>query len=306
MGFEVKVLADSLSASSSSRLTTLMMTYPRIIHSEHLRHRMFSFNAASSRAIPVEKFIKQVEEDPFIPIHWGAAQKGMQAYGEIQDINEKYRFTGVCHLPDDDGNHASTMQSHMSDSKYCEELWLSGRTSAVYYAKQLLALGLHKQIANRILEPWMWTTVICTGTDGAWNNFFALRCHPEAEPHIQKLAYMTRDVMRASWPKILEVGDWHLPLTGFPGDEALSKDDLIKVSAGRCARVSYLTAEGTRDVSQDIALHDRLVSSKHFSPTEHQAMCGLEDSFFSNGGNFGQGWIQYRKTLQGEYQCLST
>jgi hypothetical protein len=173
----------------------------------------------------------------------------------------------------------------------------------VYYAKQLLALGLHKQIANRILEPWMWTTVICTGNSGAWNNFFALRCHPEAEPHIQKLAYMARDAMKTSWPKLLEAGDWHLPLTGFPGDEVLSKDDLIKVSAGRCARVSYLTAEGTRDVSQDIALHDRLVSSKHFSPTEHQAMCGLEDSFMSNGGNFGQGWIQYRKTLIGEYQC---
>jgi thymidylate synthase ThyX len=278
MGFEVKVLADSLSASSSSRLTTLMMTYPRIIHSEHLRHRMFSFNAASSRAIPVEKFIKQVEEDPFVPIHWGAAQKGMQAY-EVLDWEA---------------------------AKRCECEWLLARRGAVRTVRDMLACGLHKQIANRLLEPWMWTTVICTGTDGAWNNFFALRCHPEAEPHIQKLAYMTRDVMRASWPKILEVGDWHLPLTGFPGDEALSKDDLIKVSAGRCARVSYLTAEGTRDVSQDIALHDRLVSSKHFSPTEHQAMCGVEDSFFSNGGNFGQGWIQYRKTLQGEYQCLST
>jgi hypothetical protein len=278
MGFEVKVLADSLSASSSSRLTTLMMTYPRITHSEHLGHRMFSFNAASSRAIPVEKFIKQVEEDPFVPIHWGAAQKGMQAY-EVLDWEA---------------------------AKRCECEWLLARRGAVRTVRDMLACGLHKQIANRLLEPWMWTTVICTGTDGAWNNFFALRCHPEAEPHIQKLAYMTRDVMRASWPKILEVGDWHLPLTGFPGDEALSKDDLIKVSAGRCARVSYLTAEGTRDVSQDIALHDRLVSSKHFSPTEHQAMCGVEDSFFSNGGNFGQGWIQYRKTLQGEYQCLST
>lgn len=278
MGFEVKVLADSLSASSNSRLTTLMMTYPRIIHSEHLRHRMFSFNAASSRAIPVEKFIKQVEEDPFVPIHWGAAQKGMQAYDVLSP----------------------------EDAAVCEMDWIFCRDESVSRVRSMLHHGLHKQIANRLLEPWMWTTVICTGTDGVWNNFFALRCHPEAEPHIQKLAYMTRDVMRASWPKILEVGDWHLPLTGFPGDEALSKDDLIKVSAGRCARVSYLTAEGTRDVSQDIALHDRLVSSKHFSPTEHQAMCGLEDSFFSNGGNFGQGWIQYRKTLQGEYQCLST
>jgi hypothetical protein len=110
--------------------------------------------------------------------------------------------------------------------------------------------------------------------------------------------------MKASWPKLIEVGDWHLPLTGFPGDEALSKEDLIKVSAGRCARVSYLTAEGTRDVSQDIALHDRLVASKHFSPTEHQAMCW--DGFPSNAGNFEYGWYQYRKSLLGEYQCSST
>jgi thymidylate synthase ThyX len=278
MGFEVKVLADSLSTVSNSRLTTLMMTYPRIIHSEHLRHRMFSFNAASSRAIPVEKFIKQVEEDPFIPIHWGAAQKGMQAYDVLDQDAEL-----VCRIQ-----------------------WLAARTGAVYCVKDMLRQGLHKQIANRLLEPFMWTTVICTGTDGAWNNFFALRCHPEAEPHIQKLAYMTKDCMKDSSPKLLEVGDWHLPLTGFPGDEALSQEDLIKVSAGRCARVSYLTAEGSRDVSQDIALHDRLVASKHFSPTEHQAMHGLEDSFLSNGGNFGQGWIQYRKTLHGEYQCLST
>jgi len=275
MGFEVKVLADSLSTVTNSRLTTLMMTYPRIIHSEHLRHRMFSFNAASSRAIPVEKFIKQVEEDPFIPIHWGAAQKGMQAYDVLSP----------------------------EDAAVCEMDWLFCRDESVSRVKSMLHHGLHKQIANRLLEPWMWTTVICTGPDGAWKNFFALRCHPEAEPHIQKLAYMTRDCMKASCPKLLEVGDWHLPLTGFPGDEALSQEDLIKVSAGRCARVSYLTAEGSRDVSQDIALHDRLVASKHFSPTEHQAMHGLEDSFLSNGGNFGQGWIQYRKTLMGEYQC---
>lgn len=252
-----------------------MMTYPRIIHSEHLRHRMFSFNAASSRAIPVEKFIKQVQDDPFIPIHWGAAQKGMQAYDVLSPEN----------------------------AAVCEMDWLLCRDESVSRVRSMLHHGLHKQIANRLLEPWMWTTVICSGTSGAWNNFFALRCHPEAEPHIQKLAYMARDCMKASWPKLLEVGDWHLPLTGFPGDEILSKDELIKVSAGRCARVSYLTAEGTRDVSQDIALHDRLVASKHFSPTEHQAMCGVEDTFISNGGNFGHAWIQYRKTLLGEYQC---
>jgi hypothetical protein len=239
---------------------------------------MFSRNAASSRAIPVEKMIEQVEKNPVIPIHWGKAQKGMQAY-EVLDKR---------------------------DASDCRGSWLAARRDAMFWVKEMLKNGLHKQIVNRILEPWMWITVIATGNEGAWNNFFALRCHHEAEPHIQKIAEMARDMRNQSTPQKLSDGQWHLPLIGFEGDELLSVEDQVKVSVGRCARVSYLTHDGIRDVQADIDLHDRLLASKHFSPFEHVAMVpwssGRRCSPNLLNGNFGNGWTQYRKTLKGEYQ----
>jgi thymidylate synthase ThyX len=239
---------------------------------------MFSRNAASSRAIPVEKMIEQVEKNPVIPIHWGKAQKGMQAYEEL-DIRPAFM---------------------------CEMYWLQCKDDTVQIVKDLLRHGLHKQIANRLLEPWMWITVIVTGNEGAWNNFFALRCHHEAEPHIQKIAGMAREVRSQSVPQKLFAGQWHLPLIGFEGDELLSDEDKVKVSVGRNARISYLTHDGKRDVQADIDLHDRLLASKHFSPFEHVAQCGKHrcPSFCDSKveGNFGFGWTQYRKTLKGEYQ----
>ena len=273
--FNAKVLADSTN-TCDNRLTTMELTYPRFIHSEVMTHRMFSRNAASSRAIPVEKMIEQVEKNPVIPIHWGKAQKGMQAYEELA----------------------------VFDKANCRVSWLAAREDSVYRVKQMLKYGLHKQIANRLLEPWMWITVIVTGNEGAWNNFFALRCHHEAEPHIQKIAGMAREVRSQSIPQKLSAGQWHLPLIGFEGDELLSDEDKVKVSVGRCARVSYLTHLGTRDVQADIDLHDRLLASKHFSPFEHVAMDGLHGEIVESlRGNFGYGWVQYRKTLKGEYQC---
>ena len=271
--FSAKVLADSLNGCDN-RLTTMELTYPRCVHSEFLTHRMFSRNAASSRAIPVEKMIEQVERDPFIPIHWGKAQKGMQAYEVLSP----------------------------EDSVAARDEWLFAGCDAVWRVRQLLALGLHKQIANRLLEPWMWITVIATGNEGAWNNFFALRCHHEAEPHIQKIAEMAREVRSQSTPQKLSDGQWHLPLIGFEGDELLSVEDQVKVSVGRCARVSYLTHDGIRDVQADIDLHDRLLASKHFSPFEHVAQHSYSWIPDNESGNLGAGWTQYRKTLKGEYQ----
>jgi len=271
MTFSAKVLADSTNCCDN-RLTTMELTYPRFIHSEFMTHRMFSRNAASSRAIPVEKMIEQVEKNPVIPIHWGKAQKGMQAYEEIDAI-----------------------QKHT-----CLRQWHDARWYSIQAVRVMLRQGLHKQIANRLLEPWMWITVIATGNEGAWNNFFALRCHHEAEPHIQKIAGMAREVRSQSIPQKLSAGQWHLPLIGFEGDELLSEEDKVKVSVGRCARVSYLTMHGKRDVQADIGLHDRLLASKHFSPFEHVARSGQHTG---DGGNLGYGWTQYRKTLKGEYQC---
>lgn len=271
MTFSAKVLADSTN-QCGNRLTTMELTYPRFIHSEVMTHRMFSRNAASSRAIPVEKMIEQVEKNPVIPIHWGKAQKGMQAYEVLDE----------------------------GDAEDCRKEWLLAKKQCVAAVTGMVAVGLHKQIANRLLEPWMWITVIVTGNEGAWNNFFALRCHHEAEPHIQKIAGMARSARNTSVPQKLEDGQWHLPLIGFDGDGLLSVEDQVKVSVGRCARVSYLTHAGIRDVQADIDLHDRLLVSKHFSPFEHVARSGFHTG---DGGNLGYGWTQYRKTLKGEYQC---
>ncbi len=161
MAIEAKVLADSV-APNGRRLTTMLWTYPRAIHSEIMTHRAFSRNAASSRAIPTEKLIQRVVDDPWIPTYIGKNQKGMQA-GEL--------------LTDDD-LHEAQMQ------------WLTARDQAVERARALVKIGVHKQVVNRIIEPWMWITVIVSATE--WGNFFGLRDHPMAEPHFQELARLAR------------------------------------------------------------------------------------------------------------------
>lgn len=272
--FEAKVLADSINRMNNSRLTTVQLTYPRIIHSEFMTHRLFSRNAASSRAIPVEKMIRDVNTDPFIPIHWGKNQKGMQADRELTS----------------------------DEQVMCHEHWLQHRDISVTRVQNLIDIGLHKQIANRLLEPWMWITVIASGVDIAYRNFFRLRCHPDAEPHIQKIAYILRDVYLESTPVPLNPSrpqDIHLPLFGITGDESITLDERPKVSTARCARVSYLTHDGLRDPDADIVLHDRLATSGHWSPFEHVAFPSLSYTS-SMGGNFGSGWTQYRKTFQTE------
>lgn len=265
--FEAKILADSINRDCNSRLTTVQLTYPRIIHSEFMTHRLFSRNAASSRAIPVEKMIRDVNDDPFVQIHWGKNQKGMQAEMELTE----------------------------EEQKMCLLHWLMQRSESVHRVRSLVEIGLHKQIANRLLEPWMWITVIASGTDAAYRNFFKLRCHPDAEPHIQKIAYMLRNEYEKGTPKVVE--NAHLPLFGFPGDEDIDPVDRVKVSTARCARVSYLTHDGLRDPQADIAMHDRLAKSGHWSPFEHVA---FPCSGSLDGGNFGMGWRQYRKMFRGE------
>lgn len=277
MGFSAKVLADSV-APCGARLTTMEVTYPRFIHSELLTHRMLSRNSASSRAIPVEKMLQRIEEDPVIPIHWGAAQAGMQARAEIdlelQDV--------------------------------AKGRWLKARDSAVARARELLAMGLHKQVINRLVEPWMWITVIVSATE--WDNFFALRCHPDAEPHFQKIAGMMRDARAASEPHQKPVAHLHAPLFGIHPDDVADaarlavemgvsiQQAITSVSVGRCARVSYLTHDGVRDMRKDIELHDRLMAQTppHLSPFEHVALAHSKAEWF---GNF-RGWVQYRKAFE--------
>lgn len=274
MTISARILADSIRADGEPvRLTTFELQYPRFVHSEFMTHRLLSRNAASSRAIPIERMIADVLEDPAMPVHWGSNKPGMQAGAELTS----------------------------NTREEAQWYWLRARGQAVDTAREMSALGLHKQIVNRILEPWALITVICTATD--WANFYHLRRDAQAQPEIHALADAMWTAQQASTPTPRASGwgpaadEWHLPLVTMDERETLPLADLIKISTGRCARVSYLTHEGKRDPAADIALHDRLAASGHWSPFEHAAR--VQDTP-TRSGNF-YGWNQYRKTLPAEH-----
>ena len=266
MSFYAKVILDSL-APCGKRLTTMEIRYPRFIHSEILTHRDRARNSASSRAIPWPKMMSAITETPVIPIRWGSEQKGMQTGGEIDNPEEATRI--------------------------CLEM----RDFCIEGSKRLAALGVHKSLVNRYVEPWMWITVIMTATE--WENFFRLRCHPDAEIHFQKIAGLIREAKAASTPTPLAAGEWHLP---FSQDDERGMDaELLKQSSvARCARVSYLTHDGVPSLKKDAELFERLVQGSgfgHWSPHEHVAMA--TDDATHRSGPF-VGWKQYRKMFAQE------
>lgn len=322
---EAKVVADSI--CNGHRITTMLCTFPRFILSEVNTHRMFSRNSASSRAIPFEKMVKMVEEDPFIPIAWQKDHKGMQGTEYLN--NEELKWN-----------------------------WLEAKDHAVELAKILSRKGVTKQICNRLLEPFMWHTCLITATE--WENFFELRCpqyrsydrdskvlfrskkdflkfkgcpndpsgilyflkhnESQAEIHIQALAESMWDAMNESVPKELKEGEWHIPFGGqFDFDQILSADFptedkhlFIKIATARCARLSYNNFDGEIDYKKDIELHDRLLKDGHLSPFEHCARAltedesdflykslGESDESFETGwcDNF-RGWMSYRFLIE--------
>jgi len=102
--------------------------------------------------------------------------------------------------------------------------------------------------------------------------------------------------MDVSEPKLLNNGEWHLPLLRREDHRELTLIEKIKVSVARCARVSYLTHNGLRDIQEDIKLYDRLLESKHMSPFEHVA-CPLSNPFNRWSSNF-KGWLQHRTLVE--------
>lgn len=301
MAYSARILADSLAINSwpnrteeGARLTTFEVTFPRIVLAEFNTHRVFSRNSASSRAIPVEKMLKKVEEDPFIPIYWGKNQKGMQAEQELTEWEQLL----------------------------AKIEWLEAKDAAVEYVKRLLEMGVHKQITNRLLEPWMWHTVIVTSTE--WENWRGLRCNKDAQPEIRRIADMMMELLDSSTPEKVPEGAWHLPLVHDRKEligAGFSLTDIIKICIGRCTRVSYLTHDGVRDPKADIELCERLLKSGHMSPFEHAArpmtMSEAESTYGRPGqyigdnftpakqfaGNF-RGWIQARKLIRDEDNFL--
>lgn len=280
---EATILKDSVNSLTGSRLTTFELTYPRFIHSEVMTHRKFSRNSASSRAIPTKVLINMVDDNPVVPIHWGKLQSGMQAEEEISYEHQTL----------------------------CEREWLELKDKAVESARFFLEeMKVHKQIVNRLLEPWMHITIVCTSDEDGYKNFFKLRCHKDAEPHIQALANEMRKVYEANQPQVIKPYEWHLPYA-----------DNLQVSAARCARLSYLNHLGKKckvcdgrgcercnftgrvpwEHEDDMNLAKRLAENGHFSPFEHQVMaCHPSRTGVVSPSNLVPGWLQYRKMFNGE------
>lgn len=262
--YKVIILADSIN-EVGNRLTTFECTYPRFIHSELLTHRQLSRNSSSSRAIPISKMIEQVKNNPAMPVYWGKNQAGMQAETELDPESAKRAW----------------------------ECWTVARSAALEFAQRMVDLNVHKQIVNRLLEPWMWITTIISATE--WRNFFYLRNNPDAQPEIHFLAVMMQEAYEGATPIRLNAGEWHLPFIYQRDLEEVLDFDLQRVASGRIARVSYLTHDGVRDPAKDIELCGSLIDKGHWSPLEHvaQASPGLHNSNFV-------GWHQYRKMFAGE------
>ncbi len=222
-----------------------------------------SRNSASSRAIPTSKMIERAASEPVIPLEWGRNQKGMSASERLTEEEEQ-------------------------DAK---RSWLDARDVAVEQARSLQQLHLHKQVVNRVLEPFLWHTVIVTATE--WENFFELRCSPNAQPELRQAAMLMREAMNASKPEKVAQGQWHLPLVQ-PDERSLDLETQKKISAARCARVSYLTHEGKREIEKDLELYERLKSDRHLSPFEHVATPAEDAKFHANF----RGWVQMRNELE--------
>lgn len=293
MTIKATIIADSISASTDKRITSLELELPRFIWSEMLTHRLFSRNAASSRAIPVSKVTEQVRSNPAKPMYWGSSKSGMQAGSELT------------------GEHKALARG----------IWETAAIKAAEFSDQLFESGLHKQHTNRITEPFQQYKVVLTATE--FDNFFYLRNHKDAQPEIRMLAQAMLEAMKASTPMKLKTGEWHLPYIKRKlvdgtmcyydvNNTELTLEEAQQVSSSCCAQVSYRLLDHTLDKAKFI--YDKLVNSKpvHASPFEHQATpmywfatndiwpegvthMDADGKFWS--GNL-QGFIQYRQLIK--------
>lgn len=308
MTITATIIADSIS-SGRDRITTYELEYPRFIHAEFMTHRLFSRNAASSRAIPVKRSIELIKADTARPSHWGKNQPGMSAKEECDKLIK-------IHWGDDfDTNDYPR-----------EEWWDRARDAAIYHAQEFDKAGYHKQIVNRGLEPYSHIKVVCTATE--YDNFFWLRRHPDAQPEIHELADRMWEARQVSTPKTLHPGEWHVPYfrdgywapsisanayTNYAPEDieqtGYSLQDALAVSASCCAQVSYRKLDNSPEKAADI--FKRLVESTpvHASPFEHQATpmdesASLETDGVTHwskddhlwSGNF-KWWIQHRQLI---------
>lgn len=310
MSYYARVEADSISPRQS-RLVTAVATYPREVLAEAETHRLLQFNteidldivassrtltqdmsknSASSRAIPTKVMLDNVRNDPWIPFDWQLmnAKGGMQA-GD--DLTPEARDKAIA-------------------------IWLRARDQQIANVEELHGLGIAKQRANRLLEPFAWVTQVITATDTGWANFFTLRCHKDAAPPVQRIARMLYLAYKRSSPRQLAYSQWHLPFTSESewaeahsdtNHESPTKDRWKLISSGRTARVSYVTHDGKRDPELDVKLAERMKligpdDPVHASPFEHVATprSTWDESAKPEWNSNLRGWKQMRREIPRE------
>lgn len=277
MQTSAKVIAHSKCAKTGKEVVTFEIVYPRIILAEVNTHRILSKNSASSRAIPITKVIEQVRSAPAVPSHWGKNQPGMSAREELT------------------GTALANVQG----------LWYEAALDASDHVEAMAEQGAHKQVANRLLEPFQWMKTVITGTE--WDNFFHLRRHKDADPTFQELANVMWEALQASVPQKLKPGQWHTPyvwsgthvetgefvyfIIDKDGEqEFLTLEEALQVSSSCCAQVSYRTLDDTLEKAQMV--YKRLVESKpvHASPFEHCATPMDTEFFCFDCQSYGEQW----------------
>lgn len=311
-GISAKIILDSVSAVTGSRLTTMEITYPRFILAEFNTHRMFSRNSASSRAIP---FVKMQGNLTAVPVRFGQANKGMQDKGENFDAK----------IVIEEWNYVLDKKVEKMYSQ--TEIWNNSLEDAKRWSQAFYNAGYHKQVYNRLTEPFQMMKTVVSATE--WSNFFWLRDDEAADPSIAELARCMKQAYEQSEPQVLQAGQWHLPyvetqtatngekiyIIEFPEDAGdpvcVSLEDAIKVSCARACAVSFRKTD--YDLNKSKEVFERLVGDerKHSSAMEHAACAMSSDvSFETEGvtslhktlgwmsGNLS-GFIQYRQLING-------
>jgi thymidylate synthase ThyX len=294
-----KVVADSKHYQTDTRLTTFEVAFPRWVLAEFNTHKMLSKNSASSRAIPIKANIENILANTAVPVSWGKNQSGMVADVDVDEETAKKAL----------------------------DVWMRARDSAIGYALELVDLGIHKQIANRLIENFTYQKVLVSGTE--WDNFFWLRCHKDAQPEINCPASAMLHEYNKSEPAVLYHGEWHLPYVNTYRDSSgilhyvdannneLALEDAQKISASCAGQISYRKSDDSLEkalkVFDMLNLFDESGDTrKHSSPTEHIGTPIDYDSDSTFGITHislddGSGWsanfrdfIQYRHTIPNE------
>lgn len=259
-----KIVLDSVSPAGV-RITTFEILMPRIILAEWNTHAVLAKSAASSRAIPVDKRIADLEHTFFMPDSFVKNQKGMSGTEYIDDFG----------------------------SVEARKIWMQYRDDCIKAAKGLKDLQVHKQYANRVLETVSYVKQLTTATE--WRNFFNLRVSVSAQPEIDEIAKIMKKAMRESRPVERNM---HYP---FVSDtDMFEHHDASMISAARCARISY-RSNSTGKVStpeEDIPMARELKANGHMSPFEHVAVPDivLPNGYWADPVRQGKffGWIPVR------------